>query len=199
MSGVRVVALTGWDIGDTSAISDSAGHYQITGLRDDRGRAIPLQELTALKEGYSQPCRPTIDRWLTGSATEVNIYLVANDVLATGGTPPLLPVSGPILSGTVFERGSDRGDPVAGAEVVVDFNNGFIISAPARGARTVTDAAGRYILCGLTQPYRVFWDEGGEDFAEGSAYVLSRRATDTPVTRLRVDVRVLSHLDIEVD
>lgn len=198
LAGVRVVAWTGWDIGDASATTDVAGRYQISGLRDNHGGPIPLQALTAVKEGYSQPCRARIDQWLAGSADEVNVYVVADDVLITGGMPALLPVSGPVLSGTVFRRGSNGGDPVAGAEVAVDFTHGYTL-VPGVGVRTLTDQVGRYTLCGLTQPYRVFWDEGAGDFPEGSAHVLSRRGAGAPLTRVHVDVRTVTHLDIDVN
>ena len=195
LPGARVLAVTGWDLGDTSTVSDSAGRYSISGLRNRQGAVVPLQSLTASAQGYSQPCRPTLDAWLTGTVDGVNIYLVA-DVDLARGTPSQLPTTGPILSGTVFERGTRR--PVAGAEVAVDFSHGFI-RFPGAGVRTITDLQGRYTLCGLTQPYQVFWDEGAAPFPQGSAYVLSRRLAGAPFTIDRIDVRALTHLDLEID
>lgn len=192
LSGARVRAVTGWDLGDTSAVSDSAGRYKISGLLDPRGQAVPLWSLDASAEGYSQPCRPILDDWLTGTVDDVNIYLVSGAVLARG-TPSHLPTTGPILSGTVLERGTRR--PVAGAEVVVDFSHQFMFA----GARTITDLEGRYTVCGLTQRYHVFWDEGAVYFPQGGAHLLSRRAADARFTIDRIDVRTLTHLDIEID
>jgi hypothetical protein len=206
LAGAEVVAAHGYSTSSAShGVSGSGGRYELTGLPDLGGGRSPLQSLVAWKEGYSQPCRPTIDDWLAAEVDDVNVYLVANEILATIGVPSLLPLSEPVVSGTVFERSASGGDPVAGANVSVDFSRYYwrrhgAFHLPGSGPFTVTDSAGRYTLCGLTQPYRPFWDEGGVDFPEGSAYVrVSRPVVDAPVTIVPVDVRTVTQLDIEVD
>jgi hypothetical protein len=195
VGGVEILAPTIWGL--RSASSDPAGHYAITGLHDETGRGArePLQALFALKEGFSQPCRPTITEWLAGRADEVNIHLVRDEILASSGTPPLLPTDGPIVEGSAFTADGRR-TPLAGVRIEVNFLGFF---RPA-SAWTVSDASGRFTLCGLAQPYRPFLDEGGSDFPRGIADIYaSRRAHDAPITALRnVDVRALTRLEIEV-
>jgi hypothetical protein len=197
-AGARVVAASIW--GPKFTTTDSAGRYEVSGLHDLSGKSAtpPLQSLSAIKDGYSQPCRPAIDRWLGGADHDLNIHLVADDILASTGTPSLLPMTGPVVVGVVFERTAQGRHPAAGVAVAVDFSNGMF-RPPA--AHTVSDAMGRFTLCGLTQPYRVFWDEGADDFPEGIADVYAhRRAANAPVSFTHdIDVRTLSQLELHVD
>jgi hypothetical protein len=195
LGGAQIMAATIWGL--RSANSDHAGHYEITGLHDlgGRGEREPLQSLFALKEGYSQPCRPTISEWLAGRADELNIHLVHDDILATSGMPPRYPTDGLIVEGRAITADGRR-TALAGVRIEVNFMGYF--RPPS--AWTVSDASGRFALCGLAQPYRPFWDEGGTDFPRGFADVFAwRRVRDAPVTSLRnVDVRTLTQLDVEV-
>jgi hypothetical protein len=195
VEGAHIMAPTIWGL--RSASSDPAGRFEITGLHDlmGRGSGEPLQSLFALKEGLSQPCRPTITDWLAGRTDEVNIHLVSDEVLASSGMPPLLPTEGPIVEGRAFTADGRR-TALAGVRIEVNFLGFF---RPA-SAWTLSDASGRFKLCGLDQPYRPFPDEGGADFPRGIADVYAhRRAHDAPITSLRhVDVRTLTQLDVEV-
>lgn len=198
LEGARVVVASIW--GTKFATTDSAGRYEVSGLHDLLGQTEtpPLQSLNAIKSGYSQPCRPAIGRWLVGADRELNIHLVADDILASTGTPPLLPMAGPVVAGIVFERTAQGRRPVAGAAVAVDFSNGMF-RPPA--AHTISDATGRFTLCGLTEPYRVFWDEGAHDFPEGIADAYAhRRAANAPISFAHdIDVRMLTQLELDVD
>jgi hypothetical protein len=195
LRGAEVMAPTMWGL--RTADSDAAGHFEITGLHDlpGRGDGEPLQSLFARKEGYSQPGRPTITEWLAGRTDEVNIHLVADDILASSGMPPLLPIDGPSVEGRAFTADGRR-TALAGVRIEINFLGYF--DPPS--AWTVSDASGGFTLCGLAQPYRPFLDEGGTDFPRGLADIYARRRThDAPITSLRnVDVRGLTRLDVEV-
>lgn len=195
LGGAQIMAPTIWGL--RSANSDPAGHYEITGLHDlgGRGDGEPLQSLFAFKDGYSQPCRPTITEWLAGRADDVNIHLAPDDILATSGMPPLFPTDGPIVEGRAITADGRR-TALAGVRIEVNFLGFF--RPPS--AWTVSDASGRFALCGLAQPYRPFSDEGGTDFPRGIADVSARRrAHDAPITSLRnLDVRTLTQLEVEV-
>ena len=195
VGGAEILAPTIWGL--RSANSNPAGHYEITALHDlaGRGDGEPLQSLFASKEGFSQPCRPAITDWLAGRADHVNIHLVRDDLLASSGTPPLLPTDGPIVEGSAFTADGRR-RPMAGVRIEVNFLGFF---RPA-SAWTVSDRSGRFTLCGLAEPYHPFLDEGGFDFPRGIADVYAhRRAHDAPITSLHnLDVRAVTRLEIEV-
>ena len=57
-----------------------------------------------------------------------------------------MPVTGPVLSGRVFERTAAGALPVSGAFITLDFTGGM---GWAPSATTVSDATGRYWLCNV--------------------------------------------------
>ena len=117
-------------------------------LTDHEGRFTapnvgPDLKIAATKAGYSQPCRVPVR-----TPTEPHeVYLVADEVLSTTGIPPIMPITGPVLSGRVFERTAAAGEvPVSGAFITLDFTGGM---GWAPSATTVSDATGRYLLCNV--------------------------------------------------
>lgn len=117
--------------------SDSAGRYSVSiGSAESHKVAAEL-------EGYSQPCRASVA--LTADGV-LDVYVVANSLLERVAIPPSLPVVQPTLTGRVFERTTSGLRPVSGAKVYMDFSAGFGI---APSANTVTDSAGRYLLCNV--------------------------------------------------
>ena len=94
------------------------------------------------KPGYSQPCRVAL------SATTVvqDVYLVADETLETSGVPASMPIVEPVLRGRVFERTPSGEKGISGASVILDFTGGW---GWAPSATTVTDSAGRYVLCNV--------------------------------------------------
>lgn len=81
----------------------------------------------------------------------------------------------PILSGTVYEQTPSGRRPISGARVGLDGLNGDGVVI----ANTLTDAAGRYVLCGVPQRERtaLFADKPGvarvfpfEDFGGKSTF-----------------------------
>ena len=122
----------------TMTTSDSQGRYRISGLTGGNRKVI------VQKEGYSQPCRAA----LNSLQRQRPRYLrrVQRNCLQTG-LPVSIPITQPVLTGFVFERTSSGVKPVAGAHVSVDFSGGFGGWEPS--ATTMTDAAGRFLLCGV--------------------------------------------------
>jgi hypothetical protein len=91
---------------------------------------------------YSQPCRVPVH----DARANHDVYLVSNHLLATTGVPSSMPIVPPVLTGRVFERTSDGARSIAGASITLDFTGGM---GWAPSATTMTDAAGRYVLCNV--------------------------------------------------
>ena len=90
---------------------------------------------------YHAPCPSGLDV-LTADAT-MDIHVVADATLSTAGVPPSLPVSGPSVSGGVFERVQEGLRPVAGVTVDLSIGDpGNLIHSV-----TLTDARGAFLLC----------------------------------------------------
>ncbi len=102
----------------------------------------PGLKIAATKTGHSQPCRVQVR---TQTAPH-EVYLVADEVLSTTGIPPAMPVTGPVLTGRVFERTAAGELPVSGAFITLDFSGGM---GWAPSATTVSDATGHYLLCNV--------------------------------------------------
>jgi hypothetical protein len=187
-----VVAATG---GGGIAISDATGRYEISRpLPINSATEISIMGVIAEKSGYSQPCRPSIEQWRDGIAEQVDIYLVADAILESTGIPRSVPVLASTLAGRVLERRGSFMHPVAGARVMADYTGMY----RAAQIGTVSDANGRYFLCGFAQPFRVFWDEVGDDFPEGQVTLhVSRRGFITS-TVSGIDTRSVRELDLEL-
>jgi len=118
--------------------SDAEGRYQIS---SPSGSEL---KVAAEVPGYSQPCRAGV---VLTADTTLDVYLVPNTILATSGIPASMPLVGPTASGRVVERTPEGLRPVAEANVAIDFSGGM---GWAPSATTVTDAAGRFMLCGVS-------------------------------------------------
>ena len=118
--------------------SDAEGRYQTS---SPSGSEL---KVAAEFPGYSQPCRAGV---VLTADTTLDVYLVPNTLLATSGIPASMPVVGPTVSGRVVKRTPDGLRPVAEATVIIDFSGGM---GWAPSANTVTDATGRFMLCGVS-------------------------------------------------
>lgn len=106
-----------------------------------QGAQVRLQN--TVREGF-QPCQVVI-RADTDVAADIHVVVDRQQLGAR--IPAELRARTPTLSGLVFERATDgRLTPLADAYISVDgLNGGDWLSAT-----TLTDAEGRYIVCGLT-------------------------------------------------
>ena len=157
----------------TRTTSDSQGRYRISGLTRNSIKVV------IEKEGYRQPCRAAVT--LTSDSV-LDIYVVSDARVVQTGPPASMPITQPVLIGFVFERTLSGVKPVAGVQVAVDYSLGLGGWEPS--ATTLTDAAGRYLLCGVSSAGFV-----GEVFAGKVGYHSVVIPLSTPVT---------SHLDIEL-
>jgi hypothetical protein len=118
-------------------LTDAAGRYQLTGL--------PPQVkvwLQAWKTGYVQQCAAPQVTLLGDTRVDVQLVAQANLSASTVQTPGAGFRS---VSGVIFEVIGAGKQPVAGA--FVDFEP--LMDFPA--ATTVSDTAGRYLLCGVPE------------------------------------------------
>ena len=142
----RPLAAVGLDISveyqswPPSTFTDSEGRFTARNVGPDL-------KIAATKMGYSQPCRVAVR-----TPTEPHeVYLVADAVLSTTGIPAAMPVTGPVLTGRVFERTTAGELPVSGASITLDFTGGM---GWAPSATTVSDATGHYLLCNVEDSTR---------------------------------------------
>ena len=117
--------------------TDADGRYSFM------GSSLAKLNVRVEKAGYSQPCRAAI---ALSADRVMDVYVVADATLSVDGVPASMPVIQPTLSGTVFERASEGVRTVPGVKVIGDFSAGL---GWGPSATTVTDAAGRYLLCGV--------------------------------------------------
>jgi len=117
--------------------SDAAGRYSLSGVAPG---AISIA--AAVGSGYYAPCPSGSDVVRTDRAFDVHVVSAA--LLSTAGAPDHTPQSGGIwVSGVVFEVTQKGRQPVAGATVTLEGDS----SDPRVGSTTLTDAAGRYLVC----------------------------------------------------
>jgi hypothetical protein len=85
---------------------------------------------------------------MTSDAT-FDVHMVSTALLSTAGAPSTMPRLGSIwVSGTVFENTAQGKRPVAGVSVqLVDAGPAEDESDPRLSSNTLTDAAGRYLVC----------------------------------------------------
>ena len=123
-------------------ISGADGYYEA-----DMPDTASFVRVVASGPQYFSPC-PSF-RW--GGAARVDepldVHVVSGAVLQATGTPNL-PTSGKAVWGRVFERISDRLEPVSGA--IVTLHGSERLQNPV--ANTVTDARGLYEMCYVTPP-----------------------------------------------
>jgi hypothetical protein len=127
--------------------SDAAGRYSLSGvpLRNDF-RSVTVSVAPALGSGYYAPCP---NGGTVNSDRIFDVHLVSAALLSTAGPPSMLPRLESIwVSGTVFENTPQGVRPIAGASVrLVDAGPAEDASDPRFSSNTLTDAAGRYLVC----------------------------------------------------
>jgi len=134
----------------TGGTTDAAGRYVIARLPD----GVPVW-VTAHKDGFVQQCAATV---VMGAGVSLDLRLTSIASLSTAQ-----PVSGAgfrTVSGTVFESTAAGRRPVADS-LVSAYSEALYYAEPV--AFTRSDAAGRYLLCGLSAgriPYLVAEKEG---------------------------------------
>lgn len=99
--------------------------------------------LQSAAPGAFQPCQVVVH---ADTDVTADIHAVIDPRQLGAHLPPELLARTPVLSGTVFEQATDgRRTPLADVRVELDALYGLGVVA----ATTLTDANGRYILCGL--------------------------------------------------
>jgi hypothetical protein len=131
-------------------MTDAAGRYVIARLPD----GAPVW-VTAHKDGFVQQCAATA---LVRAGVNLDLQLTSIANLSTA--QPLSGAGSRTVSGTVFESTPAGRRPVADTAVSA-YSEALYYADPV--AFTRSDAAGRYLLCGLSQgriPYLVAEKEG---------------------------------------
>jgi hypothetical protein len=129
--------------------SDIAGRYEVS---------VPYgQSVAAVAGGHevSQPCRASLT--VTGNAV-LDLHIVPNTGLSATRLPPTLPIPGPTLSGTVFERTKKGSRPLPGVRLSLVYTDEGTYADI--GGQFVTDSDGRYFFCDLKfaeAPYMSVW------------------------------------------
>lgn len=126
-----------------STPSDSAGRYTTTGIPADFGSFFVLPVYA--HGTYAQQCLTTVTLYSDASQ---DVTLTSRQNLAAGNSlqPPHVP-GARTISGIVFEITEAGRQPIEAAWV------GFGVdpSGDVTGAETLSDASGRYLLCGLPE------------------------------------------------
>ena len=147
-------------------ISDSMGRYSLSGVP-----AGGISIAAAGGSGYYAPCPAGWD--VVQSNRVFDVHVVSATLLSTAGAPADMPVGGSIwVSGVVFERTPQGRQPIAGATVNLEGDG----DSPT-GSTTLTDAAGRYLVCpplpstGTDQYASLHVSREGYRPASGSAFL----------------------------
>ena len=147
--------------------SDSMGRYSLSGVP-----AGAISIAAAGGSGYYTPCPAGWD--VVPSDRVFDVHVVSAALLSTAGAPADMPLFGSIwVSGVVFERTPQGTQPIAGATVILEGNG----SDPRIGSTTLTDAAGRYLVCpplpstGTDQYASLRVNREGYQPASGSAFL----------------------------
>jgi hypothetical protein len=141
--------------------SDVAGRYQTSGL------PVAGTVAWAQADSYFQECAVPIT--LDGRTTTLNIQITREANLSSSVPPTPAAPNTRIVTGLVFKTVEGVRQPVPGA--FVDFEPVF--DSPA--AMTKTDAAGRYLLCGLpVSPIGL----GGWSTSSNATYVTVEAGSD---------------------
>lgn len=114
-------------------LTDASGHFSLS--NEPVGTAL----IFAYKDGWRQPCATVFD--INGN-TSHDVFLVS-DPSYVGTALPAELTTAPTLTGIVYETTAAGRVPVAGAAVGVE------VEPDLPTATTMTDANGRYLICGL--------------------------------------------------
>jgi hypothetical protein len=158
-------------------ISDASGHFSLS--NEPVGTAL----IFAYKDGWRQPCATVFD--ITGNTS--HDVLLVSDPSYVGAALPAALTTAPSLTGIVYETTPAGRVPVAGASVGVE------VEPDLPTATTMTDANGRYLMCGLPSGTKGFPAllglSAGKD-GYGTADVAT--TLSGPVTTLDVEIRKTS-------
>ncbi len=151
-----VETATGWGRSGAVLAEYPDGVYRLS---------IPADGFVHLVAGPFQPCVVRVASEEGASTLTADVHVVADRAQLGANLPPELLERTPTLSGMVFEVLDDgRRAPLAGITVGLDAMGGMGVTI----ATTLTDAGGRYVLCGLDgdqEPYLYAWREGYREFA----------------------------------
>lgn len=116
--------------------SDGLGRYALSGVP-----AGSISIAPASGSGYYAPCP---SGWGVVQSDRVfDVHVVSATLLSSAGMPADIPLGGISVSGVVFEETPQGRRPVSGANV----NLSDEVADPQAGSITLTDAAGRYLMC----------------------------------------------------
>ena len=132
-----------------TAVTDAVGRYTSTQQSNALGGALKVR---VDAPGYYQPC---IAATVLRSETTLDAHVISGSVLSTSGVPPSMPVAEIVVSGRVFERTPSGDRPIPGATVIGDSSDPDNFNNPTPAATTLTDASGRYVLCGLNEGMKI--------------------------------------------
>ncbi len=130
-SGVTASPLT------VDVTTDANGRYEATGFPRNAWITVSLT-------GHRAPC-PIYPSLLLSNSI-LNLDVVSDATLASTGIPDSLPTHSPTISGTVSETASAGGSPIEGA--LLELSYGTTPFDALVLASTLSDAAGRYFVCG---------------------------------------------------
>jgi hypothetical protein len=168
--------LFGWlDLGTSGR---TTGHISI----DASGRYVymaPIGSRVRLYAGGAyQPCEVTVA--VTGDVTR-DLRAVDDPRQLGARLPSELLADTPLLSGQVFEIDNERRQPLADVRVELDglFGLGVVT------ATTLTDAEGRYVLCGLNgeTSTTIFASKSGFRLFEGTTPITGNTTLDIELRR----------------
>jgi alkanesulfonate monooxygenase SsuD/methylene tetrahydromethanopterin reductase-like flavin-dependent oxidoreductase (luciferase family) len=159
-------------------VSNAAGRYTINWLFPNWVDFAYGARLAASHDGYVQQCVATVT--LQGDATvDLTVSSVA-DLAALNVPIAATPPDSRTVSGTVFEMTATGRQPVENASVGLDhgMGNGWV-------AETRSDAAGRYLLCGMPEVRitGLLAGKAGYNFAVFSVDPGSHAVVDVEITR----------------
>ena len=149
-TGVRPLAGVPLNVGqdgigsDTpNTVSNTEGRYRA----EFPGNLSPEFRVWAVLPGYQQPCRAATD--LKKDLENVlDVHLVPDSIVSASGIPHSIPITEPSVYGQIVERTAEGDVPVQGALVSGEFNRNYIDDVWSVDATTLSDASGRYLLCG---------------------------------------------------
>jgi hypothetical protein len=142
---------------DHPAVTDANGRYLLWAPVDSRLR---MHARDATHQAQYQPCAATVS--VTGDVTQ-DVHLVGDRARLGARLPELLLAQSPTLSGAVFEVTSQGRGLLGDVRMDLVTDDGGEIGM----ASTLTDADGRYVLCGLGR------DRSAYLYASKSGYVLA--------------------------
>src|SRR5688572_30199946 len=151
--------------------TDANGRFSFTVAQ---GAQVRLQSAA---DGF-QPCQVVVR---ANTDVTQDIHVVVDRQQLGSHLPPELLAHTPVLAGVVYEQATGGRTPLADVRVSLDSLGGLGFVA----ATTLTDADGRYILCGLADDpstYLFAWKEGYRLF-ESSVNVTGNTTLDIELRR----------------